>query len=195
MIHEFWGMKAEVNGKAAALAEQGYVVVAPDTYRGQATGWIPRAIYLALTIPTERVNADLDAVFAWLAQQPNVDADKIVVMGFCYGGGKALQYSLHNNRLAGTGIFYGQLIDDPELAKRLPSPVLGIFGEQDQAPSPQDVAAFQTALKTAGIEHEITIYPGVGHAFVKSVEEIRRDPTQGAAWEELLSFLKRVTSS
>ena len=61
MIHEFWGLKEEIVGKAQALADQGYVVVAPDTYSGKTTNWIPRAIYLAsvsythLTLPTKRI--------------------------------------------------------------------------------------------------------------------------------------------
>ncbi len=50
MLHEFWGLKPEIIGKADALAAEGYVVVAPDMYRGQTTGLLPRAIYLALTI-------------------------------------------------------------------------------------------------------------------------------------------------
>lgn len=193
MIHEFWGMRSEIAGKAAALAQQGYVVVAPDTYRGQTTNWIPRAIYLALSTADEQVNSDLDAVFAWLSSQPNVDPKRIVVMGFCYGGGKALVYSLHNDKLAATGIFYGSLISEPSRLKTLPGPVLGIFGEQDQAPSPANVAAFETGLTAAGIPHQLTIYPGVGHAFVKDMGTIRQGGVPGQAWDEFVTWLGTVT--
>jgi carboxymethylenebutenolidase len=194
MIHEFWGLKDDIIGKAKALADQGYVVVAPDTYRGQTTGWLPRAIYLALTANDERVNSDLDAVFAWLASQPNVDPQEIIVVGFCYGGGKALRYSLHNPEVAGTGVFYGSLISDPEMLAALPGPVLGIFGALDGAPSPQDVAAFKDGLTKAGVAHQITVYPGVGHAFVKSMEEIRQGGVQLDAWNEFLNWLRDSTS-
>jgi carboxymethylenebutenolidase len=198
MIHEFWGMRDEIAGKAAALAQQGYVVVAPDTYRGATTSWIPRAIWLSLTTPDARVHADLDTVMAWLQAQPDVDPARIVVMGFCYGGGKALSYSLSPSAaaatLAGTGIFYGTLESDPAVLARLPAPVLGIFGALDTRPAPADVAAFEAGLQQANIEHEITVYEGVGHAFVQSVEQIAADPTQAAAWTQFTEWLARVTA-
>lgn len=197
MIHEFWGMREEIAGKAAALAQEGYVVVAPDTYRGATTSWIPRAIWLALTTPDAQVHANLDAVIAWVQAQPDVDPGRIVVMGFCYGGGKALSYSLSPSAaaatLAGTGVFYGTLESDPAVLARLPGPVLGIFGALDTRPSPADVAGFKAGLKRAGIEHEVTIYEGVGHAFVQSMAQIASDPTQAAAWAQFTTWLARVT--
>jgi carboxymethylenebutenolidase len=192
MLHEFWGLKPEIIGKADALAAEGYVVVAPDMYRGRTTGWLPRAIYLALTIPEEQALGDLDPVFRWLQEQPDVAGDRIVVMGFCYGGGKALQYSLRNPDLAGTGVFYGALERDPAVLGRLPGPVLGIFGAEDQAPSPEQVAGFDAGLEAAGIDREITIYEGVGHAFVTDIEAIRRGGPQGEAWTQFVTWLGRV---
>ncbi len=189
MLHEFWGIRPELQGKADALAAEGYVVVAADTYRGQVTNWIPRAIYLASTTPTERVNQDLDTVFQWLAAQPNVDPARIMVMGFCYGGGKALQYSLHNNGVAATGVFYGSLVTDPASLRALPGPVLGIFGGADQSIPVEEVQTFQQALDSLDIPNKISIYPGEGHAFVQSIEAIRQGGAQGAAWQEFLTFL------
>lgn len=66
MIHEFFGLNESIVGKAEALAEEGYLVVAPDTFRGSTTAWIPTAIYQVLTAQPERVSQDLDSVFAWL---------------------------------------------------------------------------------------------------------------------------------
>lgn len=193
MIHEFWGMREEIVGKAEALANgEGYLVVAPDTYRGQVTNWIPRAIWLALSTDEKQVHHDLDSVFQWLIEQPDVDPDRIVVMGFCYGGGKSLSYSLTNDDLAGTGIFYGTLVSNPAQLRALPGPVLGIFGAEDTRPSPEDVAAFEDGLQAAGVPHQITIYPSVGHAFVQNMEAIRTDPTQGAAWDEFTTWLRTL---
>jgi carboxymethylenebutenolidase len=192
MLHEFWGLRPELLGKADALAEEGYLVVAPDMYRGQSTGWLPRAIYLALTVPDDQVLADLDPVFQWLQEQQDVDPNRIVVMGFCYGGGRALQYSLRNDELAATGVFYGDLESDPAILRRLPGPVLGIFGAEDRAPSPEEVAHFEVGLTAAGIDHEVTIYEGVGHAFVTDIESIRQGGAQGEAWAQFVSWLDRV---
>jgi carboxymethylenebutenolidase len=191
MIHEFWGLKPEIVGKAEALSKEGYMVIAPDTFRGKTTSWIPSAIWNVIGTPKENILADLDAVFSWLENQPNVDPTRIMVMGFCYGGGTSLQYSLHNAKLAATGIFYGNVGMDVEKLKALPGPVLGIFGEDDTSIPIAEVQAFEAGLEQAGIPKQITIYSDKGHAFVKSVEEIASDPVQKQAWDEFLTFTAR----
>jgi carboxymethylenebutenolidase len=190
MLHEFWGMKSEIAGKAEALADEGYVVIAPDMFRGNTTAWLPRAIWMAVTTPQDEIAADIEAVFQWAKTQPEIDPERIVVMGFCFGGGQALQFSLGQPEIAATGIFYGSLASDPALLGQLPGPVLGIFGQLDRAPSPADVAAFAAGLKSAGIPHEISVYPGVGHAFVTDIEAIRRGGAQGEAWAQFLDWLQ-----
>ena len=52
-----------------------------------------------------------------------------------------------------------------ELASQMPCPVLGCFGNEDQGPSPEDVADYSKALTAAGIEHEFHGYDGAGHGF------------------------------
>ena len=189
MIHEFYGLNESIVGKADLLAEEGYLVIAPDTFRGSTTSWVPRAIYQVITSRPENVNADLDSVYAWLESQPDVDADRIAIAGFCYGGRTSLTYSLHNNRLASTVIFYGSPETDPNVLKDLPGPVLGIFGGADQSIPVDEVNAFEAALAEAGIPHEITIYESQPHAFVQDAEEIRTGGAQGEAWDQMLAFL------
>jgi carboxymethylenebutenolidase len=189
MIHEFYGLNESIVGKADLLAEEGYLVIAPDTFRGSTTSWVPRAIYQVITSRPENVNADLDSVYAWLESQPDVDADSIAIAGFCYGGRTSLTYSLHNSRLASTVIFYGSPETDPNVLKDLPGPVLGIFGGADQSIPVEQVNAFEAALAEAGIPHEITIYEGQPHAFVQDAEEIRAGGAQGEAWDQMLAFL------
>ncbi len=191
MIHEFWGLRRDVVEKAEALAAEGYVVVAPDTFRGAATRWIPSAIWNVVSTPREQIDADLDAVFAWLAARPDVDRARIAVMGFCYGGGAALAYSLHNPGIAATGVFYGSLITDADRLAALPGPVLGVFGREDRSIPVAEVEAFEAGLERAGVPYEITVYDGVGHAFVGGMEEIRAGGAPRAAWDQLRAFLAR----
>jgi carboxymethylenebutenolidase len=190
MIHEFFGLNDSIRAKADLLAESGYVVVAPDVFRGSTTAWIPRAIYQVVSTPAERVNQDLDVVFAWLTAQPDVQADRVAIAGFCFGGRTSLLYSLHNNRLAGTVIFYGGPVTDVERLKSLPGPVLGIYGGADGSIPLDDVRAFEAGLQAAGVFNQITVYDGQPHAFVNSVDAIRAGGVQGQAWEEMLAFLE-----
>jgi carboxymethylenebutenolidase len=191
MIHEFWGLNESIVGKARALAEEGYVVVAPDLFRGSTTAWVPRAIVQVVTNPPEQYNADLSAVFDWLAAQEDVRADRVAAIGFCFGGGASMRFSLVNNQLAATAIFYGSTVADPEVLKSLPGPVLGIFGGADASIPLSEVQAFEAGLKQAGIPHEISVYDGQPHAFVTSIEDIRAGGVQQQAWNQLLAFLKQ----
>ena len=190
MIHEFWGLNESIVGMADLLAEEGYLVIAPDTFRGSTTTWIPHAIYQVISTQPEDVNADIDSVYAWLESQPDVDSNRIAIAGFCFGGRTSLTYSLHNSELAATVIFYGSPETDPEILKKLPGPVLGIFGGADQTIPVAQVNAFDAALSEAGVPHEVTIYEGQPHAFVKEAQGIKAGGAQGEAWNQMLAFLE-----
>ncbi|HEY9527177.1 MAG TPA: dienelactone hydrolase family protein, partial [Anaerolineales bacterium] len=190
MIHEFWGLNQSIVSKADLLAEEGYFVIAPDTFRGSTTGWVPRAIYQVISARPENINTDLDTVYNWLESQPDVDAGRIAIAGFCYGGRTSLAYSLHNNQLDATVMFYGSPETNPEILKTLPGPVLGIFGGADQSISVESVNAFDAALTEAGIPHEIIIYEGQPHAFVEDAQGIQAGGAQGEAWAQMLAFLE-----
>lgn len=190
MIHEFYGLRESIVGKANLLAKEGYLVIAPDTFRGSATSWIPRAIYQVIITKPENVNTDLDSIYAWLETQSDVDANRIAIAGFCYGGRTSLVYSLHNNKLAATVVFYGSPETDPAILKNLPGPVLGIFGDADQSIPVEEAKAFDKALGEAGVQHTVSIYPGQPHAFVEDVAGIQSGGAQGEAWAEMLAFLE-----
>ena len=189
MIHEFYGLRPEIVGKAEALAKEGYVVLAPNVFRSGTTNWIPSAIYKVLTADTAQIDGDVDSAYQWLATQPAVQADRIAIMGFCFGGGTALRYSLSNNQLAATAVFYGQPITDPVKLKALSGPVLGIFGGADGSIPLGEVEGLRLGLAEAGVPHEITVYEGQPHAFVQSMEEIAKGGPQQEAWQQLLAFL------
>jgi carboxymethylenebutenolidase len=95
--------------------------------------------------------------------------------------------------LAAIVTFYGSgLITDPaEMGLMADNgPVLGIFGEDDGSIPLREVEAFESALDDIGVDSQITVYPGVGHAFVKS-STFQNDGPAGQAWRELLDFLTR----
>jgi len=189
MIHEFYGVNERLISKADLLAEEGYFVIVPDTFRGSTTAWIPRAIYQVINIKQEDVNADLDSVYAWLESQSGVDINRVGIVGFCYGGRVSLLYSLYNQNMAATVIFYGSSETDPEILKNLSGPVLGIFGGADQSIPLEDVNALENGLAQAGIPHQISIYEGQPHAFMVDADEIKAGGAQAEAWSEMLIFL------
>jgi carboxymethylenebutenolidase len=191
VIHEFYGLNEEMVRKADLLAEQGYVVLAPDAYRGQTTALVPRAIWLTVTTSRERIAADIDAAYAFLAAHPRVDAGRTGAVGFCFGGTQALRLGTRNPALAANVIFYGSgLITEPAALGALgeSGPVLGIFGETDNSIPLEEVAAFEQAMQARGIDHTVTVYPGVGHAFV-NYEGIFEPGPEQQAWQQMEQFL------
>lgn len=191
LIHEWWGLNEGMTVLAEALAEEGYVVLAPDGYRGNVTAMFPRALWLRLTTPTEQVEADIDSGLAYLRSLDNVDTTRVASMGFCFGGGHSLQLGLRQSEnLALTIIYYGAVVTEPDLLRPLTEaqPVLGIFAEEDNTIFPEEVLEFEAALNSLNIENEITIFPGVGHAFLNENNYDQPGPA-GDAWMQTLLFL------
>lgn len=176
VVHEFFGLNEGITAKAQLLADElGCLCIAPDTYRGVTTTFIPRAILLALTTPQKRVNADLDDVVEWAAKQPGVDGSKVAVLGFCYGGGKAIRYTTQARPTAATAIYYGSPVLDVAELRKLRAPVCAVYGTEDMQFPQRTVDAFKAALEEADVEHEVVSYYGVGHAFWTSVEQIEEE--------------------
>lgn len=191
MVHEFFGINQETIDKANLLAEQGYTVLAVDAYRGKTTQLIPRAIFLVVSTPRNQIQADLAAGYKFLSSQPNVQADHVGTIGFCFGGTQVMHFATLNSGVAATVILYGSgPITDPDALGVMAEngPVLGIYGAEDGQIPISEVKAFEQAMQSNGVENTVTIYPGVGHAFVNT--ETLQEPGSQAqqAWEQLIAF-------
>jgi len=191
LIHEWWGLNEGIPILADALAAEGYVVLAPDAYRGNLTSQIPRAIWMVMTTPEEEIFSDLDTALDHLRDLDTVDPEQVATMGFCFGGGHSLQLGLrHSQSLALTIIYYGALVTEPELLRPLTEGkgVLGIFAEEDQQIFPEEVLEFEAALNSLDVENQITIYPDVGHGFLNE-DNFQEEGAAGDAWQQTLAFL------
>ncbi|MCY4533678.1 MAG: dienelactone hydrolase family protein [Gammaproteobacteria bacterium] len=145
--------------------------------------------------------ADLDAAFTYLAGKDNVDENRIGILGHCWGGRVAWLGCCHNPGYKACAVFYGGRIKISfadgglppiEQAGNIPCPVLGIFGNDDQSPSPEDVDDYEAALNAAGVTAEFHRYDGAGHGFQDFTNEERFRETQSAdAWEKVVAFLDR----
>jgi carboxymethylenebutenolidase len=115
-------------------------------------------------------------------------------MGWCFGGGIALSFGLDGTRHEATAIFYGALVDDPAVLARMSHEVYGTFARLDTGPSPEQVSAFETAARAAGIANDLHIYDEVGHGFWLRVDEdpaVRTAPALDA-WNRLKAYLDRT---
>src|ERR1700691_1307778 len=165
VIHEYWGLNDWVKEQASKLADQGYVALAIDLYRGKVATTPDLAHELMRGVPEDRAKRDLHAAFEFLQSQPNVKKDRIGAIGWCMGGGYSLDVALQESTLAADVINYGHLATDPETLKNINAPILGLFGALDQGITPDDVHKFEAAMKQAGKKVEIKIYDDAEHAF------------------------------
>ncbi len=191
LIHEWWGLNEGMTILADALAAEGYVVLAPDAYRGNVTAAFPRALWLRLTTPEAQVFNDVDASLAHLMSLDNVDTERLASMGFCFGGGHSLQLGMRQSEnLPLTIIYYGAVVTDPDLLRPLTEGqgVLGVFGEEDRSIPVDGVLEFEAAMNSLNIPNEVTIYEGVGHAFLTE-ENYNQPGAAGEAWQQTLQFL------
>ena len=165
VIHEFWGLNDWVKEQASKLADQGYVALAVDLYRGKVATTPDMAHEIMRGVPEDRAKRDLHAAVEFLKSQPDVEKDRIGAIGWCMGGGYALDVALQEPDLAALVVNYGHLATDPEALKKINAAILGIFGGQDRGITPDDVHKFEQQLKQLGKKVEIKIYDDAGHAF------------------------------
>lgn len=192
VIHEWWGLNDWVKDQASKLAEQGYEALAIDLYRGKVATTPDVAHELMRGVADDRANRDLEAAFNFLQSQPNVKKDRIGAIGWCMGGGYALDVALDEPTLAADVINYGHLVTDPATIKKINAPILGLFGGQDQGITPDDVHKFEAAMKEQGKKVEIKIYDDAGHAFENPSNKNKpgyRPEDAADAWKRTVSFL------
>jgi carboxymethylenebutenolidase len=196
MIHEWWGLNQNIKDMANLLAKQGFVVLAADLYHGNVTDNPQVAMDLVQIARNDQNSsvANLQAAVKYLSSAPNVDSTKIASLGWCFGGGQSLQLALNSQEhpLAATILYYGTpLVTDKESLAKIKWPVLGIFGDNDQAIPIPEINQFRTLLNQSGITNEIEIYKGVGHAFANPSGDNYAPKETADAWERTLSFLKK----
>jgi carboxymethylenebutenolidase len=190
VVHEWWGLNDWVKEQAAKLADQGYVTLAVDLYRGKVAQNPDMAHQLMRGVAPDRANRDLQAAVAFLKSQKNVKADRIGSIGWCMGGGYSLDVALLEPTLAATVINYGHLVTDPAELKKIHAPILGLFGGLDQGITPDDVNKFEQQMKSLGKSVDIKIYSDAGHAFENpNNKDGYRAADAADAWQRTVTFL------
>jgi carboxymethylenebutenolidase len=165
VIQEWWGLNDWVKDQARALAKEGYVALAVDLYRGKVAAQQEEAHQLMMGAPPDRILRDLKAALAFLRARADVKKDRLGSIGWCMGGRWSLALAVEDPGLAAVVAYYGAPPTDAAAIAKIKAPVLGNFGADDKGPSPDQVHAFEAAMKAAGKSIDVKIYEGAGHAF------------------------------
>ena len=194
MIHEWWGLNEHIKNQADILAKEGYVVLAVDLYQGEVATTSDRSRELSSSVRNNPASAidNLQSAVNYVKSLEMVDDTKIASLGWCFGGDWSLQLALNSsqNPLAATIIYYGRPVTDTTSLSSITWPVLGIFGDQDQAIPVESVKQFASALNASGITNEIYLYEGVGHAFANPSGDNYAPKETTDAWQKTIGFLR-----
>ena len=196
VIQEWWGLNDQIKEVCDRYAEEGFVALAPDIYRGaQASYTEPdEAGKLMMALNIEQAAKDMGGAISALLANDAVTSKKVGVTGYCMGGALALLLAtLRPDDVGAVVPYYGVLVwpaVQPDWSK-LTAPVLGHYAEDDDSASPEAVAKLDAELTRLGKEHEFFTYPGTEHAFTNHHRpEVHHAEHTDTAWRRTIEFLR-----
>ena len=186
VIHEAYGLNDNIRDITGRFAAEGYAALAVDLFNDRS-----RVICLArlmgeamigreqYAVPHLRASAD------FLVAQPEVDAARIGVIGFCMGGGLAIAWGCRDRRLRAIAPFYA-MNPRPLSAARGLCPVVGSYPGKDF--TARFGRKLDARLETYGVVHDIKIYPGARHSFFNDQGKAHDPAASAHAWDRTMTF-------
>lgn len=186
VIPDWMGVSPVAVAPAERLAADGYVAFVADIYgkgvrpKNPAEAAEQAGRYRAdRKLLRARAQAGLDA----LRQSPGVDPQRLAAIGYCFGGGAALELARSGADLDAVVSFHGNLdTPDPADAKQIRAKVLALHGASDPYVPPEQVAAFEKEMTEAGVDWVLVAFGGAVHSFTNP--SAGSDPSKGAAYDE-----------
>jgi carboxymethylenebutenolidase len=205
VISEIWGVHEYIRDATRRFAKAGYYAVAPELFaREGGVGQIAdvqEVLKIVLSQKREQTLGDLKAAVDWAKTRPNVKADKVGVTGWCWGGSTTIQVAATNPDMKAAVAWYGpparpyQGASGPvtgfDLAKDIKIPFLGLFGENDKSPTPDDAKKLGELVKAQNPNIEIVIYPGAGHGFHADYRPSYNKVAADDAWKRCTGWFEK----
>ncbi|MFY9930208.1 MAG: dienelactone hydrolase family protein [Streptosporangiaceae bacterium] len=209
VIHHLPGYDRQTKEFTRAFAAGGLNAVMPNLYHREAPGADPDDAMATvraaggIPIPDERVVGEVAGAAAYLRGLSNSNG-KVGVIGHCSGGRQSFLAAVslpldaavdcYGGHVVGTPPEGHPLYGMPPLVDKTPDltcPLLGLFGNDDAAPSPEDVATLESALKASGKTYEFHSYDGAGHAFMQVDRPNYRPEAAVDAWRRIWDWFGR----
>jgi carboxymethylenebutenolidase len=198
---EIYGLTDWIRSVADQFAAEGFIALAPDLLSGMGPnggGTAAMADRDAVVAAVRTLAADeamrrLDAVRAYALTIPAA-TDQVGIVGFCWGGGTVFSYAIHQSGLGAAVSYYGTT--PAEGYDRITSPVLGLYGGDDQRVN-ATIPRAQEAMSGLGKTYEVEIYEGAGHGFLRAQEaqEGANMRATDQAWPRTVNFFREHLGS
>lgn len=206
VIHHMPGWDDWYKEATRKIAAEGFAALSPNLYFRSGHGTpedVAARVRAEGGADDETVLGDVAGALQLLKSLPYING-KVGVWGTCSGGRHAY---LAACRLPGfdavVNCWGGRVVmDDNELTPRQPvsphtytadlaCPVLGIFGEEDRSPTPEQVAILEETLKKHGKTYEFHIYPNAGHGFFYHTRPNYRQEQAVDGWRKMFTFFDK----
>lgn len=174
VIHEWWGHNEYARTRARMLAELGYTALALDMYgegktadHPKAAGEFAGAIRKNMAVAQKR----FQAAYQLLANHKTT-GKAISAIGYCFGGGVALEMARAGADLRAVVSFHGSLgTSNPAKAGTVKARILVANGAADPFVKPEEIKAFKSEMAAAGVKMTFLSYPGAKHAFTNKAAD------------------------
>lgn len=187
VVQEWWGLVPHIQDVANRFAEQGFLALAPDLYHGKSTVDAEEASHLMHHLDWPRAIEELAAAATYLREEQKVS--RVGVVGYCMGGALAMLVSTTGTVDAFVS-YYGFPPQADAVAK-IAVPGRLFFGEREDTFNLDHAKAFVEAQQKKGIDTEIKIYPGAGHAFFNDTRKgVYNADASADSWTRTLEFFK-----
>jgi carboxymethylenebutenolidase len=187
VIHEILGLNEDIRQITRQFARHGYVSLAIDLFSGQNKLLCLLQVFHGLLIRPmkNRILEDLGGALDALKNTPEVDANHTGVVGFCMGGGYALQLASAGGQIRSASVFYGT---NPRPLDVVASscPIVGSYPEKDY--TARAARELEAALDQHQVPHDIKIYPGARHSFFNQFATHHDPAASQDAWKRMFSF-------
>jgi carboxymethylenebutenolidase len=208
VIHEAFGPVEHIFDLARRFAAAGFNALAPNLYArigAPDPNDMKTVMPKMMGLPDRQVVRDLEAAAAYLRGLEGANG-KVGCIGFCSGGRQTLLFACSSDKVDaavdcwGGGIAPASPDEKPtaerptpviDLAGNLSCPLLAVFGEEDQNPSPAVAAELERRLKAAGKDATIKIFPDAGHAFLADYRPSYREKAAFELWPQVISFFQK----
>ena len=200
VVQEAFGLTGHIQRVCEALADAGYIAIAPALFHrcdDQVFGYsdYDKLGPVIMTMTRESIQIDVDAAFAELARL-NIPVSQTAIMGFCFGGTVTLETAARCE-LGAAVTFYGGglgegrfgLAPGIESAAQLKTPWLGLYGDLDDHIPIEEVEQVRVAAATSPVDTEVVRFADADHGFHCDERPSFHAETSSVAWARTLEFL------
>ena len=189
VIHHMPGYDRASKEIVRTFGVYGYAALMPNLHHRYAPGAkasdAAAAAREAGGVPDDQCRGDVSAAMTTLRGRPEANG-KVGVIGYCSGGRQAFMIACTLDVDAAVDCYGGRA--DVSLAPDLRCPLLGLFGKEDQNPSPDDVAAMTKSLQDNGKDFDFHSYDDAGHAFFSVDRPMYRVDAAKNGWKQVWKF-------